>query len=155
MSHLSNDVRRLPVLVLGLLATLLATACENPASPGRHLQAYGVIVLEGQTELIRASGDVALGSLTVPAGHQRGPLGVTILDRDGNPLALPEGYWLRVTSAAQGTARWAPTVEGAFAGALVGVSPGTAMLEFCLMHGAVGRGHEDGCQVVPVSVEPT
>jgi hypothetical protein len=140
---------------LVLLATALAAACENPASPGRHLRAYGVAVQDGAAELVRATGITVRGGLTVSSGQQRGPLTVLVLDRNGQPLDLPAGYWLQVVSSAPATARWFATSEGAFTGRLEGVTPGTAVLQFCLWHGAIGRGHEDGCQDVLVSVHAT
>jgi hypothetical protein len=140
---------------LVLLATSLAAACENPASPGRHLHAYGVAVRDDAAELVRATGTTVRGGLSVSPGQRRGPLSVSMLDRSGEPLDLPAGYYLQVTSTAPGTARWIPASEGSFTGTLEGVSPGSAVLQFCLRHGAIGRGHEDGCQDVPVSVDAT
>jgi hypothetical protein len=137
-----------------LLAMLVLAACENPATPGRHIHAYGVAVFDGDALVTRAQGQTAGGELTVTASHTRGPLAVRMLDREGEALTLPPGYWLRVSSAAPSIARWTQTVEGEFGGALMGVTPGQTQLDFCLMHGAIGRGHEDGCQVVTVRVLP-
>jgi hypothetical protein len=132
-------------------AVLLLTACENPATPGGHIHAYGVVVRDGTQELIRATGATVIGSLEVVAGQQRGPLTARMLDREGRDLEPRHGFWLRVISAAPAIARWDYT-QGEYTGRLVGVAAGTTTLEFCNMHGAVGRGHDDGCQNVPVTV---
>jgi hypothetical protein len=143
--------RKLATGVL-VLATVVAGACTNPVSPGTHIRAEGVVVRSGTEVLVRADRDGVSGALAVQAASQRGPLTVRMLDHDGDEISPPHGYYLEVRSSAESIARWNMAVEGEFGGTLVGVAPGTANLTFCLMHGAVGRGHDDGCQAVNVAV---
>jgi hypothetical protein len=138
-------------LALLAMATVLA-ACGNPASPGEHRFAYGVVIREGGETVVRAQGSNITGSLAVAPGQTRGPLTVRLLNREGGDMEPRQGYWLRVTSSSPGVARWQQASEGELGGSLVGVAAGAATLEFCNMHGAVGRGHADGCQSVPVLV---
>jgi hypothetical protein len=137
-----------------LLVAIMTVACENPASPGRHLHAYGVALTDGSNEIVRARGDVMVGDMSLMVGERRGPYTVLLLDRDGQPLEVPSGYWLRVVPSAPDIVRWLAPTEGAFSGSIEGGAPGAATLEFCLLHGAVGRGHDDGCQLLPVVVQP-
>jgi hypothetical protein len=134
------------------LATMVAGACTNPVSPGTHIRAEGVVVRSAAEVLVRADRDGVSGALAVQAGEQLGPLTVRMLDHDGDEISPPHGYYLEVRSSAESIARWNMAVEGEFGGTLVGVAQGTANLTFCLMHGAVGRGHDDGCQAVNVAV---
>lgn len=143
---------RLAGVVAALVPAMLLAACDNPASPGDHQRAYGVQVSVGGAVLVRALGSSVTGSLAATPGSQTGGLTVRMLDRDGEVIQPRQGYWLRVTSQNSGIARWQQATEGEFGGTLVGVAAGQTSLEFCNMHGAVGRGHDDGCQNVTVLV---
>ncbi|HSJ24546.1 MAG TPA: hypothetical protein VK929_07765 [Longimicrobiales bacterium] len=143
------DTWRVPVV---LAATVLLGACTNPASPGQHLRAYGVLVLEDGEPLVRAMGTDVDGSLEVTAGASRGPLVVRMLDRDGDEMGPAQGYYLAVNEANASVARWDQAVAGEYGGTLVGVGAGQTQFEFCKMHGAIGGGHADGCQTVTVTV---
>lgn len=143
---------RLAGAVGALAAAMLLAACDNPASPGDHQRAYGVQVSAGAEVLVRALGNSVTGSLAATPGSQTGALTVRMLDRDGNVIEPRQGYWLRVNSQNSDVARWQQATAGEFGGTLVGVAAGQTSLEFCNMHGAVGRGHDDGCHSVTVLV---
>jgi hypothetical protein len=142
-------------LVLAVATVAAAAACTNPVSPGNHQVAMGVVIRDGSQELVRAAGTTVTGALSVQAGQQKGPLTVRFLDHAGAEFEPRSGYWLRVDSSNPAVAQWQQAVEGEHGGRLVGVSAGQATLTFYNMHGAVGRGHDDGLQAVTVVVTDT
>jgi hypothetical protein len=154
MENMRVSDRRLTGAVIAGVAVLFG-GCSNPASPGQHLRAEGVVIQHGANTLVRAQGATVTGGLALTVGEQRGPLTVVLLDRNGADIVPPQGYYLRVTSAASNVAQWSQATAGEFGGTLTGVGPGQTTLTFCLMHGAVGGGHADGCQDVPVVVVAT
>jgi hypothetical protein len=139
-------------LMAGAALLAVMTACDNPASPSEHLQAYGVVLRANNAEVVRAQGQTTTGGISILAGQQLGPVTVRFVNRDGNEMEPRQGYWMRVTSEAPAIMRFEYT-EGEYSGRLVAGTPGMTQLEFCNMHGSVGRGHADGCQrVTAISV---
>jgi hypothetical protein len=139
-------------LMLAMATMAVATACSNPVSPGTHLVAAGVVIRDGDRELVRAVGTTVTGGLTIEAGQQTGPLTVQFLAANGSEIPVQQGYWLDVRNSNPAVAQWTRASQAEFGGRLVGLAPGQTTMTFANMHGAVGSGHDDGMQAVTVTV---
>jgi hypothetical protein len=156
---------RAPGMRLGaataMVLAFVVTACQNPVSTSDHLRPHTMEVLEGGTVVLTAEAatqagqpSVVAGALSVRAGQQTAPLTVRFVTRGGSVITPPSDYWLRVTPNNPGVATWQRASEAEFGGRLAGHAPGTVLLTFDWMHGAVGRGHEDETFVISTTVQP-
>lgn len=133
-------VRALSVLML--VAAL--AACDNPVGESDHEEAAGLVVRQGTTVLVRVEGTVVSGpGLTVPAGEETPHLTVFMLAEDGDEFTPDDDYYLEVVFGDDDVAAWEHDTPGGFGGHLHGGAVGSTTIEFRLMHGAVGSGHED------------
>lgn len=156
--------RNMKAYAMVLLAAA-AAGCSNPVGEGSHIRPDAFEVRSNGGTVVSGtrpgSGPaVVSGNITVQVG-QAVPVTVHYF-RQGQELTVPHGYWLRlrtVDGPVQGNATppalisWDATPAGGFTGSIRGVTPGTGVLTFDLMHGPVGSGHEDFSISVPLMVQ--
>jgi hypothetical protein len=140
-------------LLLPLAAAATVAGCGNPVSGGSHVQPAGVVIRQGTTVLVRVLGQTFTGDLEFEAGTTSRMLTVRFLDRNGQEIDPPSGYWLNVESGDPTIAEWEPTANGAFTGRINAIIAGDTYMDFLWIHGPVGGGHEDFGVRIDVTVE--
>ena len=152
--HFRKAIRNLASPLLAGCVLLSVGAClENPVEPHHHAEPEGMILRLGGTVVVTVDeeGDVN-GALTVAAGQDSEVLEITVVDHDGDPIAV-DGYYVEVQVIDAGGVEFVQDEPGAFTGRLRGITAGSTAFEFQLMHGSVGSGHlEYRSPPIPVTV---
>ena len=152
--------RSIRTLLLPLAAVALALgACDDPTEIEGHLEAEGLAIVSGTTELYRYMlEDGTAPTLTLDVGTY--DVAIVLLDHDGDPLPHAgdeeEEEELTVAIGNASILAWTPETEvpgevhdtEEFHGELDAIAPGTTTMGVCLLH----AGHCDFEATVPVTV---
>lgn len=138
--------RSIRTLFLPLAALALAVgACDDPTDIEGHVEAEGLKIVSGTTELYRYMLDEGTPSpLTLAAGTY--DVAIVLLDHDGDPLPHEGGEdeeQLIVTIADESILTWTPEGEvpgevhdtEEFHGELNALTAGSTTMGICLLHG--------------------
>jgi hypothetical protein len=125
------------VALLFVLGALAAAACTNPVSPAAHMRIDQFMILAGEDTLVHGDRLTYSDTLRLGPGQLLAPVRVVFL-RQGVARDFGDDYFLQLRIEPAGVAAFEPATEGAFTGALRGVSSGEANLTVRLMHGRFG-----------------
>lgn len=137
---MTRSIRALPLAALALALG----ACDDPTEIEEHVDAEGVAIVSGTTELYRYMLDEGTPSpLTLPVGNH--DVAIVLLDHEGDPLPHEGGEdeeELTVTIADESILTWTPEPEvpgevhetEEFHGELNALQAGSTTLEICLLH---------------------
>lgn len=137
--------RSIRTLFLPLAVVALAiAACDDPTDIEGHVDAEGLAIVSGTTELYRYMLDEGAPSLlTLPVGTH--DVAIVLLDHDGQPLPHEGGEdeeELVVTIADESILTWTPEAEvpgevhetEEFHGELNALTAGSTTMEVCVLH---------------------
>lgn len=138
---MSRSIYRIGGSILALIAVLALGACDDDpvGSEDEHEDPVGMVISAGGVDLVTVNGSVVTGTLTVDAGQETAHLDVEFLDADGDRFTPDDAdEWLQVIIQNPAVADWEQDEPGEFGGHLRGLTAGTTVAGFDLMHGAVG-----------------
>jgi hypothetical protein len=133
---------------LALMGALALGACDDDGTGveddhGEDVE--GVVLTLNGAELARYDGDSGTWSnaVSIEEGDETAHIDVDFVDDAGNPVALDPDTYLEGTVDDETIAEFEQDIPGEFGGHIKGATAGTTLMEFSLMHGAVGSGHAD------------
>lgn len=133
---------------LALVAAVALGACDDDPTDvddGHGEDVAGMVLTLNGVEIARY--DVATRTwnqgYTTQEGVESDHIDVTLVDEDGDEILPDADNYLEVTVGDETIAEWEQDTPGEFGGHIHGGVAGTTVMEFALMHGAVGSGHAD------------
>ena len=140
-------LKKTPV-ALTLAGALALGACsdDDPTGVEDHGDDVdGIVLTLNGAVLSQYDGDTGTWStpVSIEEGEETAHIDVEFVDEAGNAVVLDADMYLEVTVDDEAVAEFEQDTPGEFGGHIKGVAQGTALMEFSLMHGAVGSGHAD------------
>lgn len=147
-----NTHRRIPTVLASLAFALFAIAgcTDNPVTPEEHAEPVGLVVFEGQTEIVRVEESVVTGAFDLLNGAVSPLYTLQFIDEEGDLFVPDDPDFAPDAIVADATV--VEVVRGDPADwdfRLRGLKTGTTSIRLVILHG----GHEDFTSPeIPVTV---
>lgn len=135
-------------IALAFVGALALGACSDDGTGvdddhGEDVDGF-VLTLNG-SELARYDGDTRTWSnaVSIEVGEETDHIDVDLVAEDGDVIVPDADNYLEVVVGDDSVAEFEQDTPGEFGGHIHGEAVGSTVMEFRLMHGAVGSGHSD------------